>query len=250
MREIDSLIRTLLTQGHTQNGVTPKVQRIPFYFGSVASTGISGIPVGMDLTTDLLTPDLKVDFSVSSLNKLIRLGVNPSEMSVTPYVRIAEVKTGGGRTYFHWLDEDNKAMEAYILTMRGTTGNLFPGTPESKAKLYWWMRLREMTMEPYWVMDEMTTAGGRPTKMRNYQYIVAQTIGLPTSVLFLGFYRKPIALAESSNSQYNIPWDFEFVIEQMYPRIDELTTFVGGNLLPELDTSRVLGTEAGQGALF
>ena len=207
--------------------------RIPFFFGSAKTTGVSALPSAVDMQNSLVTPDLKIIPELSELKKLIMLRINPSEMSITPYVRIEEVKTGGGRTYYHWLDSKNRAIEAYTLTMKGTTGSLLPGNPESKLKLYSYLKLRELTLEPYWFNGK--DKYGNLVKTKNQQYIVVRTVGLPVSILFGGFYRKPITLTETAGNQYNIAWDFEFVIEGMKPDIYTLSKFVGANpLVPSI----------------
>ena len=152
--DIDSLVRNILLRDVAIFGVA----RTPFFFGSVLSTGIDGLPFSVDESTQqILRPDTKDEsrtlFSFTALSKLIRLSINPHELTIAPYVRIEEVMTGGGRTYYHWLDEELKAMEAYTLTMRGVTGNLLPGSTDAKIKLYWWTKLRELTYEPYWIDD-------------------------------------------------------------------------------------------------
>ena len=59
--------------------------------------------------------------------------------------------------------------------------------------------------------------------------------------MFVGFYRTPITLNERAESQYNINWDFEFIIEDMYPQFDEISNYVSSNYLaPEIIRS-ILG---------
>jgi len=200
--------------------------RIPFSFGSVKSTGVSAIPKVLDMINCLVTPDQKFVVRLNSIKKVITLKINPTELTITPYVRIEEVKTGGGRTYFHWLDQNDRAVEAYVLTMKGTTGTLLPKNPDSAAKLYTYLKLRELTLEPYWFRDPTTGV-----KTRNQQWIIVRTIGLPLSIVFGGFYRKPIMLTENAAGQYNLTWDFEFIIEAMEPDFYTLSKLVGSNLL-------------------
>ena len=236
--------------------------RVPFLFGSVKSLGGSP-PVGnvLSFMNTLLRPDLNdvrdaLDPGVTltgmsngllSLTKFIRLMVNPETLNITPYVRIPEVKTGGGRTYYHWLDDEGHAVEAYRLTLKGQTGNIRPGAPDAKLKLYWFIKLRELTLEPYWTMvPETKTADAKPTlsagdsvttttykKVRNYQYIMLATVGLPMPILFTGFYMKPIMHSESAANQFSIAWDIDFVIESMQPRLEQISDLCGWTLLGE-----------------
>ena len=261
--------------------------RVPFLFGSVKSLGGSP-PVGnvLSFMNTLLRPDLNdvrdaldpgvtltgMSSGLLSLTKFIRLMVNPETLNITPYVRIPEVKTGGGRTYYHWLDDEGRAVEAYRLTLKGQTGNIRPGAPDAKLKLYWFIKLRELTLEPYWTMmpaqkistytqNELiptlmpsTLEGGLPgptvignvmapvehtvvsteyKKVRNYQYIMLATVGLPMPILFTGFYMKPIMHSESAANQFSIAWDLDFVIESMYPRMEQISDLCGWTLLGE-----------------
>ena len=217
------------------------INRVPFYFGSLASTGVEAIPTALAMTDQLTKHDVAANLKVNaaqihSLRKMIRLMINPQTLHITPYVRISEVKTGGGRTYYHWLDEGGRSAEAYILTMNGLTGNLLPNNPDAALKLYFYMRLRELTLEPFWVYDPKTK-----TKVRNYAFIIVRTVGLPVSIIFQGFFRKPIIITEDANNQYNIAWDFEFVIENMKPDLFELSKNVGATMLVPGVVKNLLG---------
>ena len=116
--------------------------------------------------------------------------------------------------------------------MRGVTGNILPGSRDAKLKLYTFMKLRELTLEPYWINKE---EDGVIRKKRNYQFILVNTIGLGLSVLFIGFYSTPISLVERADSQYNLGWNIEFIVEKMIPDYRELSKIAGGSrLIPDI----------------
>ena len=251
--DFTNIIQSVLNKAQSLAGEP----RIPFMFGSVKSLG--GVPpIGdaQDFLNTLLHPDLQAvasalnptsnasSSSLFSLTKFIRLMVNPDTLSITPYVRIPEVKTGGGRMYYHWLDDDGRAVEAYRLILKGQTGNIRPGAPDSNLKLYWFMKLRELSLEPYWVnmsmtksavaMEQITEASQTYTptnRVRNYQYIMLSTVGLPMPIVFQGFYMKPIVHIESAARQFSIGWDIDFVIETMQPRLEDISALSGWALL-------------------
>lgn len=233
--DLDTTIRNILSRALSQFGVA----RIPFFFGSIKSTGLSAIPSALDLNNSMLTPDIAPTYSYAALSKFLRLMVNPNELIIKPYVRITEGKTGGGRIYYHWLDESGRAVEAYTLNLKGETGNLLPDAPSSKLRLYYFMKLRELTLEPYYVTTPTgnTLASGAQElkRIRNQQFIIARTIGLPAPILFSGFYRQPITHRETAKDQYNIQWDCEFVIEEMFPRYEDISALAGATaIIPEI----------------
>jgi len=208
--DIDRLIRSLLAREVTLFGVS----RVPFYFGSTRSSYI-----------DIEKVIKGGSMPFSNLGSMISLKVNPDSLTLTPEIRVSYVKTAGGRAYYHWLNEDRDSIEAFSLRMRGSTGSLLPGSRDARVKLYNFLKLRELTLEPYWVYDK------DGVKTRNHQFILAYTIGLGIAVLFIGFYTKPIVLSEDASRQYNITWEIDFIVEYMLPSYKNLSSMVSSSVL-------------------
>lgn len=227
-----SVVHTLLTKRRGRLGV----KRVPFWFGSRKSSGI-----------DILAAIRDRDFSFENIDytKLIKLIVNPNHVELTPSIRIAQASTGAGRVYYNWVNERGSAIEAYEISMKGTTGNLLPGTSDSQVKLYTWMRFREMTLEPrrIKVVIEENKEEGKLVEIDviNNAFILARTIGLPTTIIFVGYYKSPIVFTESSENQYSHDWEFTFAITDMFPRYEELSLSAVFDIVPEA-TDRVLGS--------
>lgn len=255
--DLDSVVTGVISRMMGMVGIA----RVPFYFGSTYSLGgeEADLPVAVDMSTRLTHPDQEVNLSFGNLSKFIRLSVNPSSLQLDPYVRIEEVNTGQGKTFYHWLDQNNKATMPYSLRLSGETGNLFPNAPDAKKKLYFYTKLRELTMEPYWIVTPTTKTTSKTVdifemgtvttnsvsnfnvKTRNSQYIILQTIGLPVSIVFIGFYKKPITLKEDASNQYSLRWDFEFIIENMIPDITEISAVLGPNYIDPTIISSIMG---------
>jgi hypothetical protein len=208
--------------------------RIPFWFGSYKSTGID---IRQAIQGDVFSfGGLQVENGriatapVVEFWKFLRLGVNPSGIVLTPFIRISEARTAAGRVYYNWVNETGSAIEAYELQLSGMTGNLLPGNPDERRKLYSWMKLRELTLE-----ERETVDIANPTlKKINEQFILVRTIGIPTTTLFIGFYKVPITFSEKAESQYNHDWSCTFVVTDMYPRYEKMSASVVFSVFPEL----------------
>ena len=233
MINIDSLTQNIFGKEVSYFGVS----RIPFWFGSDRSLGYS--------ISDLLKEET-IDLTKLEFNKMIKLSINPTNIQITPMIRIPTAKTAGGRVYYNWVDKDGKAIEAYEMTCSGVTGNLLPGAPDAARKLYLWMKLRELTLEPRtrkWTLRELTTdttivsGASVSTSKReviNDSFIIARTVGLPTLMIFVGHFSVPIPFIENAENQYNHNWSFTFVIKDMYPRYEELSSYVSLSTMPQL----------------
>lgn len=242
MINVDSLTSSVFGREVSYYGVS----RIPFWFGSDKSLGYSIYDLLNNETIDITQLDFK---------KMIKLAINPNNIQITPTIRIANAKTAGGRVYYNWVDKDGRAIEAYEMTCSGVTGNLFPGSPDAARKLYIWMKLRELTLEPRVRKttvnsEETITQSGlwtgatsvitRTKEVINDSFIIARTVGLPTPIIFIGHYSVPIPFIENADNQYNHSWNFTFVIKDMYPRYEELSSHVSLTTIPAL-IARVFG---------
>jgi len=229
----EQIINSVLTGDVSKLGAP----RIPFFLGSYKSTGID-IRLAIEGENFNL---FNVDFW-----KMIRLGLNPNSITITPTLRIAEARTGSGRVYYNWVNEKGSAIEAYEVSLSGETGNLLPGNSESRRKLWFWMKLRELTLEPREVstVQPQTQKGGEfagsgsvagvTEKRVNDQFMLIRTIGIPITMLLIGFFKTPIVFNESSESQYNHSWSCTFVVTDMFPRYEDLSRFTSFSVLPEL----------------
>jgi len=238
--DTDSLLRNILSREVSQYGVS----RIPFWFGSTKSTGIR--------VSDLVEDEtFRINFE--ALRKMLRLKVNPNSIEITPYIRFAESRTNAGRIYYHWVNEEGKAVDIYEISMRGQTGNLLPGNAEAKRKLYLWMKLRELSYEPrvfksteitedrVRVGPEFQTITSEKTKeIKNEFFIFVRTVSLPTLIMFTGFFKTPIVITERAEDQYNIEWSFTFGVTNVYPRLETLSKVAMIPFFPQL-LHRVFG---------
>lgn len=241
----DQWINSILTRDITPYGAP----RIPFFFGSYLSTKI-------DIRSAIKGENF--DLSLVQFWNMLQLGINPSSLTLTPFIRIAEARTGFGKVYYNWVNERGSVIEAYELSLNGVTGNLFPGDAASKRKLYLWMKFRELTLEPREIsvippVGPSSDAETPPTadagetipaseqgnidllqKRVNDQFILIRTTGIPTTMLLIGFYKIPITFSETAAEQYNHSWSCTFVVTEMYPRYEELSKFSSFSVFPEI----------------
>jgi hypothetical protein len=250
--DTDTLIKSVLSRDVTKFGVS----RVPFFFGSTLSTGISPKELVENevIAPEKLTLRLPTGTFLTALRKMIKLRINPNQITITPYIRFAEARTNAGRIYYHWVDREGKAVDIYELTMSGQTGNLLPGNAESKQKLYLWMKLRELSYEPRVfdssekvvigkeeVIDFETgtseikdITGETRTQKKNEFFIFVKTVSLPTLIMFTGFFKTPIVITERADSQYNHDWSITFGVENVYPKLETLSKTTMITLLPQL----------------
>ena len=98
--DIDRLVKSVLMREVSIYGVS----RIPFYFGSSKYSGL-------DLEKLLKGSEA---FSFETLKNMIILKVNPGELNLTPTIRVSYARTGAGRAYYHWLNEEGDSLEAIL----------------------------------------------------------------------------------------------------------------------------------------
>lgn len=209
--------------------------RVPFYFGSERLSGID--------VSDFFG-DSSSSVGEQFFKSLIRMKINPNSLVISQEKRITDIKTAGGRTYFHWLRKGKSSDDYYSndvmkIKIKGETGNINLRSPDGVLKLYTYLKLRDLTAEPrlYKVMDK----GGKSVYKVNRAFCILRTPALPFVLLFVGFFQSVMTITDIATAPFQKSWELDFVVEAVFPDMVEISQYMLPEVIPSEQFQGVIG---------
>lgn len=226
--DADKILVSMLNREASTFGMT----RVPFYFGSEKMSGVN-------IDDFFKTGGEKI--SSLFFKKIIKMKINPTSVEITQAKRITNVKTAGGRVYYHWLrkgdsSDDYFSNDVMLLKFRGVTGNINLRSPQGFDKLWIFLKLRDLTAEPRLFRDN------NGVLRVNRQFCILRTVAMPFTVLFVGFYDSVMKIADTVDSPFQKSWELSFVVERVFPDLTEMSQY----LMPQLVSPDLISSLVGE----
>lgn len=234
MASLDAL-STLITRNVAPGVTAVGALRVPFYFGSEKQVGIDVVSQIMKVESSLAASSDISGLLRQLVSKMTRMWINPTNMTLSQTKRIEELKTYGGVAFMFWIDQNGFANDPAKIVFSGTTGNINPGSPLGKQKLYQYLKLRDLSAEKRVWIDP---AGQMHT---NHALVLMQSMAIPFAVLFVGFFNPVMTIVDTADDPYQKLWTLNMVAEYVWPPLERLADWVTSSLLDQEYVSRLVG---------